>query len=143
MKKVFLAVVVMFATVTMSSAQVFVGGGVGFDLTGGKYKGGGASIDKPSGMAFNFTPKVGYYLSDDLAIGLEVGLVSLSMKTPKELTYSGDEIKQSIFGWGVSAFARQKLVGDEKISLHLEGSIGIAGAKGKTKDARPPPKGIL
>jgi len=131
MKKVFVAVVVMIATVTMSSAQVFVGGGLGLDFSGGKEKGGSASIDKPTGLAVQFTPKVGFHLNDDFAVGLEVGITSLSLKEAK--TDKKDETKNSMFIWEISGFARYKLVGYDRLSLLLEGSIGIAGGKAKTK----------
>ena len=134
MKKVILAVVVMIATVSMSNAQMFVGGGLGVDFSGGKLKGGSATIDAPSTFSFEFTPKLGFYLSSDFAVGVQVGLSSSSTKTPKEYSYYlSDDMKETTFGWELGVFARKNVLGTEKLSLLLEGLIGVGGSKPKTK----------
>ena len=133
MKKVIIVCVVLIAAVLTSNAQVFVGGGLGVDFNGGKYKGGSVSIDSPSKFSFNFTPKVGFYLNDNFAIGLEVGLSSTTTKTPKEIYGWSDDRKVSSFGWEVGAFARYNLLGTERLSLLLEGTLGVGGEKSKTK----------
>ena len=141
MKKVILAVVAMFATVSMSSAQMFVGGSLGFGLTGGKDKGASTSIDKTSTFSFDFSPKVGYYLNDNFAVGLEVGLNSWSRKTPKEQFGGSDDLKNSSFGWEIDAFARYSLVKFNNFSVLLEGEIGIGGETSKTKIGATETKG--
>ena len=127
MKKVFITCAVLIAAVFTSNAQVFVGGGVGLDFGGGKVKSGSSSQDLPSLFAIEFSPKVGFYLNDDFAVGLEVGFINM---TAKQKGNSSD-LKVSAIGWGVSAFARHNVLGGEKLSLLLEGSIGVGGAKSK------------
>lgn len=128
-RKVLVVIAVAVLTAGYAQAQVFVGGGLGVDFTGGKVKNGGTSVDLPSGFAFSFTPKVGYYVSDDFAIGLEVGLLTGTIKVPA-YSYS-EEWKFNLTQWGVGAFARYQLAGVDKFSLLLEGSIGVQGAKTK------------
>ena len=130
MKKLIITFAVLIAVVFTSNAQVFVGGGLGVDYMGGKYSYGGTSVDLPTGFAFNLTPKVGFYLNDDLAIGLEVGFLNGTLKEKGSGSSSQDE-KFSLTGWGVGAFGRYRLVGEEKFSLLLEGSLGVSGAKTK------------
>jgi len=135
MKRVVLIIAVLVSGILTANAQVFVGGGIGVDLTGGKFKIGSNSIDAPSSFTFQITPKVGYYLSDDLSIGLEVGLISSSVTTPKEYLHWGasDDQIVSIIGWQVGAFSRYKFVGTDKLSLLLEGGLAIGGYQSKTK----------
>ena len=130
MKKVIIAFVVLIATVFTSNAQVFVGGGVGLDYRGGKYKSGNTSVDAPSLFSIQFMPKVGFYLTDNFAIGFNAGLLSV---TSKDYNWRGDEVKLSIVGWEIGSFARYNAVGVEKLSLLLEGSVGLGGAYAKEK----------
>ena len=127
MKKVIIACVVMIATVLAGNAQVFVGGGLGFDFEGGKSSYGGTSTDLPKTTTIGFMPKVGYYLNDDFAIGLEAGFFNSTEKK----TSGSQDVKNSLTGWGVGAFARYNLVGTDKLSLLLEGAISVGGMKNK------------
>jgi len=138
MKKVLMMGVVLIATVFVSKAQVFIGGGVGFDYCEEKTKNGSNSFDKLSETAFVFSPKIGFYLNDKFAIGLEVDIINLSKKTTEEFRllyifgynggyYSHYDLKENVFAWGLSAFARYHLWGTGKFSLHLESPLGIVG----------------
>ena len=132
MRKVIVTFVVSVAMILTCNAQLFVGGGLGLDLTGGKTKLGGNSYDHPSEAFFSFTPKVGFYLIDDLAIGTKIGLGIYSEKyTPPGS--GSQEQKTNGFGWEFSPFARYRVLGDEKVSLHLEAALGIGGYKEKYK----------
>jgi len=129
MKKTIISFIVLVTVILNSNAQVFVGGGLGVEFSGGKSKYGGNSSDLPSEFAFSISPKVGYYLNDDFAIGLEVGFLSNTEKEKVGTT----EYKDITTGWGVGAFARYNLVGDDRLSLLLEGSVSFAGMKSKEK----------
>ena len=129
MKKTIISFIVFVAIIMNSNAQVFVGGGLGVEFSGGKSKYGGNSSDLPSTFAFSLSPKVGFYLNDDFAIGLEVGFIS---ETEKE-TVGSTEYKDITTGWGIGAFARYYLLGGDKLSLLLEGSASFGGLKDKTK----------
>ena len=129
MKKLFIACVVLMAAVLTSNAQLFVGGSVGLDFGGGTTKRGNTSSDKPTHLAIEFSPKVGFYLSDDFAIGLEVGFFNALEKTKG--TGGSSDIKDNTFGWGFSPFARYNVIGGEKLSLLLEGAVAIQGYKSK------------
>jgi len=127
MKKLVVAFAVLIAAVFTSNAQVFVGGGLGVEFGGGKSTYGGTSVDAPSTLALYFAPKAGFYLSDNFAVGMEAGFLTGTEKQ----TSGSTEIKNNLFGWGVSGFARYRLAGDEKLSLLLEGSVGAGGLKNK------------
>ena len=131
MKKTFVAFAIFIVVVFTSNAQVFVGGGLGIDYAQEKDKNGSTSYDAYKAFALNLSPKVGYFLNDDFAIGLEVGLLTGTYKIPSSGS-SGNDRKYSLTGWSVDAFARRNLVGTEKFALLLEGSLGVGGVKGKS-----------
>ena len=130
MKKAVVAFAILIMVVFTSNAQVFVGGGLGVDYSKEKVSYGGTSYDAYNAFALNLSPKVGYFLNDDFAIGLEVGLLTGTYKVPSSGS-SGSDRKYGLTGWSVDAFARKNLIGIEKFALLLEGSVGVGGIKTK------------
>lgn len=63
MKKFLMSVVALFATVTMS-AQVYVGGGIGFESH---------SHDGDSKTEYTIMPEIGYNLEENTAVGITLG----------------------------------------------------------------------
>ena len=130
MKRVIISFVAIVAMITMSNAQVFVGGSVGIGTTGGKAKSGGISIDYPSTFTIDFSPKVGFFLSDDLSVGLDITFQNTKTTTPK---YSGNDdrvVKSTAFGIG--AFGRYKIAEAGNLAFLVEGDLGFLSAKSKT-----------
>ena len=131
MKKIFFALVFAVAGVCTANAQVFVGGSVGFDANFGKYKAGSSSTDKDTYSSLIVSPKVGFQMSDNMAVGAEVGISRLATKTPN---YSGgNDLKSNITMWGFAPFLRYTLVEADRLSVLLEGSVGVEGGKSKSK----------
>ena len=129
MKKVFISFILLVTVVLSSNAQVFVGGGLGVELSGGKSKFGGSSYDLPQTLAYSISPRVGFYLNDDFAIGLEAGFLS---KTEKE-TIGNIDYKDITTGLGIGAFARYNLLRVDRLSMLLEGSVSFGELKTKEK----------
>ena len=129
MKKVLISFILLVTVVLSSNAQVFVGGGLGVEYSNGKSKFGGSSYDLPQTLAYSISPKVGFYLNDNFAIGLEAGFIS---KTDKE-TVSNIDYKDITTGWGIGAFARYNMVRVDRLSLLLEGSASFGELKTKEK----------
>ncbi len=103
MKKVILSAMAVFAlsfanaqegepTFGFSEGNIIVEGNIGFSSTNDKN-----TETKTSG--FNFNPKAGYFISDDLAIGLELGFGS------NKAEVAGTEVSKSS-SVGIGAFAR-------------------------------------
>ena len=133
MKKLIISFVVFLVAICSSNAQVFVGGSLGVGLSGGKDTYAGKSVDLPKSTLFTLSPKVGYYVNDDFAIGLNVTFLSASEKSSKEYTGYADDRKSSVLGWGIGGFARYNILELNKFSVLLEGSLGVSGAKSKVK----------
>lgn len=102
MKKVILSAMAVFAlsfanaqegeSFGFSEGNIIVEGNIGFGSTNDKN-----TETKTSG--FNFNPKAGYFISDDLAIGLELGFGS------NKAEVAGTEVSKSS-SVGIGAFAR-------------------------------------
>ena len=110
-------------------------------LSGGKDKDASTTVNLPSTFSFSLAPKVGYYLSDDLSVGVEVGLNSRSTKTPKEYSGGSDDSKYITSGWDFGVFGRYKVMELNKFSVLLEGSLGIGGTSSKLKTGSSETKG--
>ena len=128
MKRIVVAFAVLIAAVFTVNAQGFIGGGLGVDYNSAKRKTGSTSTDMGSGFAFSFTPKAGYFLNDKFGLGLEVGLLSATLKPQSS---GSNNPKHNLTGWGVDAFALYKLVEVEKITFLLAGSVGFGEVKTK------------
>ena len=116
----------------VSAQQLFVGGGIGVSSLGGKWTDGTTTVSDPSVFSFQLSPKVGYYVSDDLAIGVSFGFGTASTTIPK--TQTSDEIKISATSWMIGAFGRYRLAGTGDLSLWAEAGLGYGGISGKRKE---------
>ena len=133
--KVIISFVVMMAAIFSGSAQVFVGGGLGMSFGNGKSSL-GSTDNSSSGFGFNISPQVGYFMTNDLAIGVSAYLGnnwSDSKRIDPDYPLNEGEQKSSRSSWGISAFGRYKLMelGIDKLSLLAEGSIGVQGSHEK------------
>ena len=122
-------------TANVASAQIFVGGSMGFDYWNGKDSFKGEKQSTGSEFEFKIAPRAGYYLNDDLAVGLEIGIAFYTNNIPEGNRWKNSVIrdggKVNIVRWNVGTFARYNLFGTEKFSMLLEGGIGIGGEKEK------------
>lgn len=130
MKKLLLAsAVVLFG---MSNAQmtkgdwVFSGNtGAGFNQVNTKFKAEGISLDGPKMSTFSFSPSVGYFVIDKLAIGLEATVLSTTTK------YDGD--KETTTALGILPNATYYFVNDSKVVPYLGAGIGYGSVKNSYK----------
>lgn len=156
MKKVFMTLAAV-AAFSFANAQFFVGGSLGFSsgsgtesLTVTETLGNSSSTTTtdakaPSYSEFLFAPKVGYYLNDKLAVGLELGFITYSQTQydlpglgdgpnpdydykaePTENFYKGTE---NLFG--VAPFVRYHFAQWNNFSLFGELSVGLAFSSSK------------
>ena len=130
MKKTLILLAVVASTTAMAQVKqgaLFVTGGIGFSSTTGSTESGGTSVDAPKVSSFNFTPSVGYFLTDNIAGGLMLNVNST--KTDDEANKS--ESKGSSFGVGV--FGRYYGAINEKLYLYGQLDLGITSGKSETK----------
>jgi len=127
MKKFLFTTVLVFAcsigvaTAQLQKGSTLVGGGIG-DL----------SLGLGSGNAFsiNLTPRVGYFIQDNVAIGAKVGLGLTSQK------YEGAEKATTNYEYNLNVFGRYYFGQEEFDTLlkqgrwFLEAGAGLGGVKG-------------
>ncbi len=69
MKKIVIVFFALVAVTVTGNAQFFVEGEAGASFNGGEATDGGISKDIPSFFAFSVSPKMGYWLNDNIAVG--------------------------------------------------------------------------
>ena len=129
MKKVIISFVVLVAAICSSNAQVFVGGELGMGFYGGNTKDGNTTVDSPTTLSMRFSPKVGFYLKDNFAIGAELWLVT-NVFNDKAVN---DETKITDLGWGIAPFARYSVFEFGKFSVWFEGAASVYATSSKSK----------
>jgi hypothetical protein len=135
MKRVIVAIFALLVTVFTVNAQVFIGGGLGLSFGNGKSSG-SSHESSASSFGFSISPQVGYYLNNNWAIGVS-GSFGNSWSNNKSTVSDGltNDLEYKYFSnkWGVNVFGRYKLTRlvIEKLSLFVEGSIGVQGSNNK------------
>jgi outer membrane protein len=128
MKKLLFASFLLTFMATVASAQFFVGGSVGFAHTGGSVVVDNTVTDQPSSNYFEFAPKVGYELSEDLDVGVELGFF-----LDRTNSNGATEIIGKESGIALVPFARYYAITMNKFALGLEGRLGMRMSSEKTE----------
>ncbi|MGC8803399.1 MAG: outer membrane beta-barrel protein [Bacteroidales bacterium] len=128
MKKTLLFVTMIALSATLYS-QAFVGGSLGFSVSGSSETSGNTTVDGPTSAAFIVSPMAGYYLNSQMAIGVELGLGVTSSNNNRTPTAT----KTTTTSIAISPFLRYHVVEMGPISLFGQGSIGIGLGSTKIK----------
>ena len=120
MKKVLLVVGLAFAVMT-ASAQLYVGGALGFALDGSPKDKDGKKWGS-SNSTFGIIPEVGYSLNDKIDVGIALGLV-----LNKETGWANDDKTGSTkaTGFGVEPYVRYSFCEFGKFSLLGKAAFGF------------------
>lgn len=128
MKKLVFSSLLLFAT-TGLFAQIFVGGSMGFNTTGGKIENGNTSVDKVTQTSFSLAPKAGVFLSEKFAVGAMLGFNLQNEKTPG----NPDEIDRTTT-IGLTPFTRYYAFTLNKLSIFAQGNLGFSYGVQKHKE---------
>jgi opacity protein-like surface antigen len=146
MKKLFLSLALVAAGVAtqaqIGSGSLMLGGSLGFSSTGGGETkvtpgGGGASVtnDLTGVTNWNFSPTIGYFLNDNLALGLRLGLGGRNRG--QFTTIDGKTTENvSSFDLGVELFGRYYKELGSSFYFFVDGGLGFTSASwtNKTQD---------
>ena len=127
MKKAILISAIFLATIVVCNAQYFAEGILSASYHKEKQSDGAYN---PSSISININPKVGYWLSDDIAVGLAPYFVWNNQKIPENETQEKWEKNTKM--WVFAVFGRYKLWEIKKISVLVECSIDFG--KGIVKE---------
>ncbi|TGD56783.1 outer membrane beta-barrel protein [Flavobacterium humi] len=143
MKKVLLTAAAVFAfgfanaqeeakSFGFSKGNIIVEGNLGFSSDKDNESFNGTDVEETKTNTFNFNPKAGYFVTDKIAVGVELGLGS----SKEENTVFGtpnvtNEIKSNSFGAGV--FARYYFLElGQRFKTYTEAGLGFGSTKNKT-----------
>ncbi|MCQ2322235.1 MAG: hypothetical protein MJZ47_01290, partial [Bacteroidales bacterium] len=105
MKKVFLTLSLV-AAAFFCQAQLFIGGDLGFGMTGGNVSGSINNVtetyDLPKTTTFEIVPTIGFMFDESIGIGLDFGY-GISNFKEKDDDYS---YKESMNSWVVAPYFR-------------------------------------
>lgn len=134
MKKLFLAAFAVFAFASVdaqedakifgfSEGDIFVEGNIGFNSSNDK------NTDEKTN-SFNISPKVGFFITDDLAIGGELSLNSFKEEV-------GGTDTSDMTGFGVGAFARYYFLDlGERFRTNAEFGVAYSSSNDKIDDEK-------
>ncbi len=116
MKKLHLLVVALFAS-SLAFAQpekgnIFLNGSLNFDL--------GSSSADVSTFNLGVTPKVGYFVTDKIVVGLDLGI---AMNNSNDKV---SDIKTSGLAFGGGAFARYYVMPKDHFAMFFEGAVNTS-----------------
>lgn len=123
MKKILLVgALALFAAVNAQTEKgSWVAGGsttLGFNNVTTKSKVGGNSYDGPKVSTLTLTPSVGYFVANNIAVGLDLGFVSITQKE------DGDKLTQNTFQ--VMPTGTYYFKSDSKVLPYLGAGVGYA-----------------
>ncbi|MGB1247667.1 MAG: outer membrane beta-barrel protein [Chitinophagales bacterium] len=133
MKKVqVLLIAIVVATMAFAQPEkgnIYLGGNLNIGFGGSKTEVGSTSTDGPKTFNFGISPKVGYFISDKLSVGLDLGYNMNSSKLEVDPTTT--TTTSSMIGTGV--FARYHIFPVEKFGFFFEGNVGASFGGNNTK----------
>jgi hypothetical protein len=112
MKKLFVAVAILTASVTVSKAQFYVGGGLGFWFDSDWEE-----------FSFNISPEAGYSFNKHWTAGLEVGFDYRNFNSYHHYPLRDNENE---YYYHITPYARFNYFSTEKIKLFVDGVLGFS-----------------
>lgn len=109
-----------------------VGGSTQIDFSSGKttVKYGSIEVDGPTINTLAFTPSVGYFISDNLALGGEVNFTSITYKNE----YDGRTYKETSSIFSIMPSVTYYFSNNKTVMPYLGGAVGFATKKDKDDD---------
>ncbi|MBQ9471168.1 MAG: outer membrane beta-barrel protein [Bacteroidales bacterium] len=127
MKKAIFAVIAMLAIGPMAKAQLYVGGSIGVNTQAGKETEENETEKLPQTTNLNISPEVGFFLSDQFAVGAYIN-TAFSFGN----TRATDPIKTRSTQFGITPYARYYAIQSDKFGVFLEGQVFFSHQSSKT-----------
>ena len=117
MKNLIFTCILITTAVITANAQFFVEGSVGLSYSNTE------NLNDVSSSSFNISPRVGYWLNDNFAVGINP-IVSGKKNNNIYNNEISIDMEYKTRDWYFSVFGRYKLWGTEKLSLLVETPVG-------------------
>jgi len=132
MKKVQLLLMsFVFATMAFSQqakGDIYLGGSLNLSAESSSTEVGSTNTDGPKIFSFGIEPKVGYFISDKISVGLNLGFSSYNRKVEN----SGTTTKNTNLSYGGGIFARYYVLPTEKFGFFFEAGADLMAGSSKT-----------
>ena len=125
MKKVLFSLVVVAMAIASASAQLFVGGSIGFGGKSNSTTSVGTTVDGPSSSYFGIAPMAGYYLNSKLAVGAKLDYLHTGETNYNTNGPIRTETKTSTNNFGITPFIRYHVLEIGNLSLFGQGELGL------------------
>lgn len=129
MKKIALIAIAMMAFATMANAQLYVGGSLGINNNNSKEIDNGKTELNPSSTSIGISPEVGFFLSDNFAVGAYIN-TNFTFNNNRD---TATVVKTNTTSWGITPYARWYAIQSDKFGVFLEGQLFFMHQGGKTK----------
>ena len=127
--KLSLVTLFIFAFTSLTQAQLYVGGNLGFNTLSTSSTVGTTTTKGGSSSSLTLSPEVGYFLSNKLAVGLAVSFISRSFTTPITPTSSSVDLNTNFM---INPYARYFFYKSGSFSAFAEGSVGYGSMMSET-----------
>lgn len=135
MKKLFITIAFVAATM-FASAQLYVGGNLGFETSNGKQKA-EETQDLQKCFTFEIVPSVGYMFNEKMGVGLDFGLVFDKDTYPKGSEYQGaildEDLQKKNTSWLIAPYFRYVFAEIDNFKFYGDAKISLGGGKDKVK----------
>jgi len=113
-----------------SKGNIFLEGQLSFNSNKETNSALGTTTDEVKSSEFTFTPKVGYFISDKFAVGVELGVMSGKETTTDFTVVPTDVTEQKMNGFGAGVFARYYFLElGQRFKTYTEFGMGFASSK--------------
>ncbi len=127
MKRTLIILAAFAAMSIQANAQIFAGGSISLQNSGGKDKVGKVINDDPTATTFSIAPNIGYILSDDLIVGARISFTN-SKENDNLSTPTIDKETEISF----APYARYKFAEFSQFKLWGEAYMGLSRQTGKS-----------
>jgi hypothetical protein len=134
MKKIILSAAMLAFTIGAAYAQsgsLYIGGAAGFgsgERASSATVGGTTTTSKVTASSWNVGPEVGYFLADDMSVGLALGVGGDSDNTPSAVGSSKDESSN----FGATVYFRKFFKVADSFSTFGGVNVGLGSGAGKS-----------
>ncbi len=130
MKKILMTIAAAFVATTMS-AQVYVGGNIGFNTSSDKTN----KAAETTVTGFNINPEIGMALDDKMGVGIVLGFGTNTTKTENNAVSPSTSVKKTTTDFNIKPYLRYQCFSAGKFNVFVDGGVdfGIS----KTKDMKP------
>jgi hypothetical protein len=136
MKKIIFTLLIGLMSATFVQAQLeqgtkYLGGSFNLGFGSSKSSADGTSQDGPKTFNFGITPALGYFISDNLSLGLGIGYTMFKETEKGDGVFTPDETTFSQSMIDLSPFVRYYMMPTEKMGFFCQGTIefGFGNAK--------------